>query len=160
MMGKRRRRWRIARQGRTDAGKDALHAVMIELVDCPCTGKNLARLVHPAILAVLARESLHGYLILERLAAKPMFRDQPPDPAGVYRILKTMEQEGLVTCAWDLQGSGPARRQYAITERGRACLGKWLETISNYQRSIAELVATIEQALQEAPPASPSCCDP
>ena len=32
---------------------------MIDLAGCPCTGKNLARLVHPAILAVLARESLH-----------------------------------------------------------------------------------------------------
>lgn len=120
---------------------------MIELVGCPCTGKNLARLVQPAILAVLARESLHGYLILERLGTESMFRDQPPDPAGVYRILKTMEQEGLVTCSWDLQGSGPARRQYTITERGVACLGKWLETITKYQRSVADLVALLENAL-------------
>lgn len=124
---------------------------MIELVDCPCTGKNLARLVQPAILAVLARESLHGYLILERLAAQAMFRDQPPDPAGVYRILKSMEQDGLVTCAWDLQGSGPARRQYAITERGGACLGKWLETITKYQRSLADLAAMVQGALAASP---------
>lgn len=121
---------------------------MIELTGCPCTGKNLARFVQPAILAVLAQESLHGYRILERLAEEPMFRDQPPDPAGVYRILKTMEQEGLVTCAWDLQASGPARRQYTITDRGRACLEKWLGTLAHYQDSITALVATIQKALQ------------
>lgn len=120
---------------------------MIELSGCPCTGKNLARLVQPAILAVLAQESLHGYLILERLAAEPMFRDQPPDPAGVYRILKSMEQEELVTCAWDLQTSGPARRQYALTDRGKACLHKWLETLSNYQHSITVLMETIQHVL-------------
>jgi len=121
---------------------------MIDLAGCPCTGKNLARLVHPAILAVLARESLHGYLILERLADAAMFRDQPPDPAGVYRILKTMEQEGLVTCAWDLQSSGPARRQYTITDRGLTCLRTWLETLMNYRNSVDRLVATVQKALE------------
>lgn len=88
----------------------------------PLHGKNLARLVHPAILAVLAQESLHDYLILERLADAAMFRDHPPDPAGVYRILKTMGQEELVTCAWDLQSSGLARRQYTITSKGGSLL--------------------------------------
>jgi len=121
---------------------------MIDLAGCPCTGKNLARLVHPAILAVLAHESLHGYLILERLADAAMFRDQPPDPAGVYRILKTMEQEGLVTCAWDLQSSGPARRQYTITDRGLTCLRTWLETLMNYRNSVDRLVATVQKALE------------
>jgi poly-beta-hydroxybutyrate-responsive repressor len=120
---------------------------VIDLVDCPCTGKNLARLLHPAILAVLAQESLHGYRILERLADESMFHDQPPDPAGVYRILKSMEQEGLVTCSWDLQSSGPARRQYTITDRGTACLTKWLETITTYQNSITTLLTTINKAL-------------
>lgn len=124
-----------------------LETLKMDLVDCPCTGKNLARLVHPAILAVLARESLHGYLILERLAAEPMFREQPPDPAGVYRVLKAMEQEGMVTCSWDLQSSGPARRQYRITDRGMACLATWLETITNYQNSISVLLANIKAAL-------------
>jgi len=120
---------------------------MIELSGCPCTGKNLARFVQPAILAVLARESLHGYRILERLTEEAMFRDQAPDAAGVYRVLKSMEQEGLVTCAWDLQTSGPARRQYTITARGRACLAQWLETITRYQGSISTLLETIRQAL-------------
>lgn len=120
---------------------------MTDLADCPCSGKNLARLVQPAILAVLARESLHGYRILERLGAEAMFRDQPPDPAGVYRILKSMEQEGLVTCAWDLTSSGPARRQYAMTDKGRACLEKWLMTITKYQASIAVLRDSITKAL-------------
>lgn len=123
---------------------------MIDLAGCPCTGKNLARLVHPAILAVLAQESLHGYLILERLADAAMFRDQPPDPAGVYRILKAMEQEGLVTCAWDLQSSGPARRQYTITDRGMACLRTWLDTLMAYRNSIDILVESIENIFKSA----------
>ena len=114
---------------------------------CACTGKNLTRLVRPAILAVLARENLHGYLILERLAERAMFNDQPADPAGIYRVLKNMELEGLVTCAWDMQGSGPARRQYALTDRGRSCLGQWLGTLEAYLASVEDIVDNARSAL-------------
>ena len=122
---------------------------------CACTGKNLTRLVRPAILAVLARENLHGYLILERLAERAMFNDQPADPAGIYRVLKSMELEGLVTCAWDMQGSGPARRQYALTDRGRSCLGQWLGTLEEYLASVEDIVDNARSALAAAPLAAP-----
>jgi len=126
---------------------------MFELEDCPCSGKNLARFVQPAILAVLARESLHGYLIMERLTDERMFRNQPPDPAGVYRILKGMEHEGIVSGSWDLQGSGPARRRYAITDKGRACLRKWFATMTAYQASIAALLGFLRDSLEAGAPA-------
>ena len=121
---------------------------------CACTGKNLVRLVRPAILTVLAEESLHGYRILERLAGMAMFHGQPPDPAGIYRVLKSMEQEGLVHCAWDLQGSGPARRQYALAARGRSCLEQWLGTLEAYFASVGELVDDIRRVLDAAPGAA------
>ncbi|MFT4301670.1 MAG: PadR family transcriptional regulator [Desulfovibrio sp.] len=122
---------------------------------CACTGKNLTRLVRPAILAVLARENLHGYLILERLAERAMFNEQPADPAGIYRVLKSMELEGLVTCAWDMQGSGPARRQYALTDRGRSCLGQWLGTLEEYLASVQDIVDNARSALAAEPPTAP-----
>ena len=121
---------------------------------CACTGKNLVRLVRPAILTVLAEENLHGYRILERLAGMAMFHGQPPDPAGIYRVLKSMEQEGLVHCAWDLQGSGPARRQYALAARGRSCLEQWLGTLEDYFASVGELVDDIRRVLDAAPGAA------
>lgn len=122
---------------------------------CACTGKNLTRLVRPAILAVLARENLHGYLILERLAERAMFNEQPADPAGIYRVLKSMELEGLVTCAWDMQGSGPARRQYALTDRGRSCLGQWLDTLEEYLASVEDIVNNARSALNADPLTAP-----
>ena len=122
---------------------------------CACTGKNLVRLVRPAILTVLAEENLHGYRILERLAGMAMFHGQPPDPAGIYRVLKSMEQEGLVHCAWDLQGSGPARRQYALAARGRSCLEQWLGTLEDYFASVGELVDDIRRVLDTSPGTAP-----
>ena len=62
-----------------------------------------------------------------------------------------MEQEGLVHCAWDLQGSGPARRQYALAARGRSCLEQWLGTLEDYFASVGELVDDIRRVLDAAP---------
>lgn len=127
---------------------------------CACTGKNLVKLVRPAILTVLAGENLHGYRILERLAGMAIFHGQPPDPAGLYRVLKSMEQEGLVHCAWDLQGSGPARRQYALAAKGRSCLEQWLGTLEDYLASVGGLVDSIRRVLDAAPGTARGNSDP
>ena len=112
---------------------------------CPCTGKTLAKIVQPAVLAVLARQPLHGYLIVQRLRAMRMFHAECPDPAGVYRVLRSMDRRGLVTSSWDLGKAGPAKRRFTLTARGRACLKQWAETLEQYARSIEDLLATIRE---------------
>ena len=57
---------------------------------------NLPRFVQPVILAVLSSGPLHGYLVVQRLAETSLFRKQPPDATGVYRMLRNMEQEGVL----------------------------------------------------------------
>jgi len=110
---------------------------------CPCTGKTLAKIVQPAVLAVLAKQPLHGYLIVQRLSAMRMFRCECPDPAGVYRVLRSMDRRGLVTSTWDLGKAGPARRRFTLTARGRACLKRWARTLEEYADSIDDLLGTI-----------------
>ena len=61
---------------------------MMELDNCPCSGANLPRFVQPVILAVLSSGPLHGYLVVQRLAETSLFRKQPPDATGVYRMLR------------------------------------------------------------------------
>ena len=79
---------------------------------CPCSGRTLARLLQPAAMVVLAAEPLHGYRVAERLRSLAMFQGRRPDPTGLYRLLKSMEEDGLVVAAWDLADRGPARRRY------------------------------------------------
>lgn len=112
---------------------------------CPCTGKTLAKIVQPAVLAVLAEQPLHGYLIVRRLSAMMMFRGECPDPAGVYRVLRSMDQRGLVTSSWDLCKAGPAKRRFTLTANGRACLKQWTQTLEHYARSIEDLLAIIRE---------------
>ena len=125
-------------------GKTAIHIGRSETFhECACTGKTLARIVQPAVMAVLADEPLHGYLIVQRLIELKMFRDQAPDPAGVYRVLRTMETEGLVTATWNLAELGPAKRCFKLTPCGRACLERWVQTLEEYASSIEDLLTTI-----------------
>jgi len=112
---------------------------------CPCTGKTLAKIVQPAVLAVLAEQPLHGYLIVQRLSEMMMFNGESPDPAGVYRVLRSMDQRGLVTSSWDLGKAGPAKRRFTLTASGRACLKQWAQTLEHYARSIEDLLAMIRE---------------
>lgn len=100
-------------------------------------------------MALLAKKDLHGYHILELLKKEVMFREQPPDQTGVYRILKSMEQEDLVACDWELQNSGPARKRYRITTKGRSCLLQWRSTLVEYSESVASIIALLDKAIGE-----------
>ncbi len=119
----------------------------LDFQECPCSGKNLSRLLQPAIMALLVHSPLHGYRLLELLRKQEMFKTQPPDQTGVYRMLRNMEQEGLVVCEWDLQDSGPARKQYAITTKGKDCLRRWKQTLIDYHASVSSVIAMLHQAL-------------
>ncbi len=114
---------------------------MLSFDDCPCTGGNLAKLLHPAILVMLAEGPHHGYRLIDRLASLRILRGERPDPAGVYRVLRSLEQSGFVTGEWNLERPGPARRVYAITAEGRLCLETWLQTLQAYRDGVDELMA-------------------
>ena len=119
----------------------------MDFIDCPCTGKTLARLIRPAILTLLAQESLHGYELLKRLAAMTMFHGHLPDATGVYRVLREMEGEGLLCADWELAERGPAKRRYAITQNGLLCLARWADTLSGYQAALTQLLGLAQLAL-------------
>ena len=88
-----------------------------ELSECGQLGKSLSRLTQPSILSVLAKadKPVHGYLIIQEMSSGPMFNGNAPDPTGIYRILKQMENNGLVVSEWDTSESGPAKRCYNLS---------------------------------------------
>ncbi len=130
-----------------------------DLSECAQLGKTLSRLTQPSILAVLAASGkpMHGYLIVQQMTDGPMFGGGTPDPTGVYRILKQMENNKLVTSEWDTSESGPARRVYSLTDEGRACLRRWVDALACYTASIEELRALSCVALGIDVPERPDC---
>jgi PadR family transcriptional regulator, regulatory protein PadR len=123
---------------------------------CPCAGATLDKLVQPAILTVLAGGPLHGYRIVERLAALRISRGHKPDATGVYRALKTLQRRGIVAAAWDAPEAGPAKRLFTLTTDGRRCMALWVATLDDYRDGIAEIVMHLRDAARQHP-AGKSC---
>ncbi len=78
----------------------------------PVVPRNFLR---PCILLLLREQPAHGYDLLERLRPFGFLRD---DPGGLYRTLRALEQEGLVSSAWEPSSVGPDRRIYQLTRAG------------------------------------------
>jgi DNA-binding PadR family transcriptional regulator len=129
------------------------------LKECASLGKTLSRLSQPTILTILAEatEPLHGYVIVQRAANSPMFGGNKPDPTGVYRTLKAMEEAGLVTSKWNMPTAGPAKRAFTLTDEGRATLRRWIDSLACYRLSIDELRAQAASSLGITTPADPVC---
>ena len=78
----------------------------------PALPRNFLR---HCVLLLLRESPAHGYDLLERLAALGFARQ---DPGGLYRMLRGLEDEGLVHSAWEASAQGPDRRIYEITRTG------------------------------------------
>jgi len=91
----------------------------------PCTsgpGRALSRL-EPWLLLLLAESPAHGYELLERLQALP--EAPSADRGHLYRTLRRLEEQGLVTAAWQMPQAGPARHTYTLTADGLQALDAW-----------------------------------
>lgn len=87
----------------------------------------------PWILLFLKQWSAHGYWIMQNLQQMGF---PAVDHATLYRELRSMEKQGLVTSSWQTDGNGPAKRTYTITEAGEQFLRAWADTVAGYQRMI------------------------
>jgi PadR family transcriptional regulator, regulatory protein PadR len=75
--------------------------------------------MRPCVLLLLKESPAHGYDLLERLKS---FGFSGSDPGGLYRILRGLEQEGLVKSSWEPSIAGPQRRRYELTRGGSEVL--------------------------------------
>ncbi|NOZ22079.1 MAG: PadR family transcriptional regulator [Planctomycetes bacterium] len=120
---------------------------MLDLDACPCSGRNLDKLLAPAILLQLTNDDLHGYEIVRRLADSPLMAGRKPDAAGVYRILRDMESRGVLAAAWETAETGPAKRTYHLNADGRHCLARWHATLEEHAAALERLLAMMRDAL-------------
>jgi len=91
--------------------------------DCAMAGLS-NRFLRPFILLLLAEEPAHGYELIGRLSDFGIDQSST-DPSVLYRCLRTMESEGVLSSKLDPSGSGPARKVYELTDEGREVLSMW-----------------------------------
>lgn len=85
----------------------------------------------PILLLMLREWSSYGYELMEKMAA---FGLNAMNPGTIYRTLRQMEKEGMVSSSWNTSEAGPARRMYSITEAGEAYLKFWAKSLEQYQQ--------------------------
>ena len=86
--------------------------------------------VLPFILLLLSRVSLHGYELSQRLES---FGFKTLDHGNLYRMLRQLEKDELVSSEWDTTGTGPAKRRYSITKAGITYLKGYANQLETYQ---------------------------
>jgi PadR family transcriptional regulator, regulatory protein PadR len=94
-------------------------------------------LLRPAILLLLKERESHGYELVSRLSELGF---DVPDFGGLYRALRAMEDEGLITSSWGTPERGPARRVYALTSDGDAHLRQSAPGLVHQRRTIGGLL--------------------
>ncbi len=95
------------------------------------------------ILLFLAREDLYGASLLN-----VMQRELPSyagDSAVIYRALQGLEMDGAVRSYWETDLSGPARKWYAITEKGFERLAELKEDIEMRMRNFEFFLGLYEK---------------
>ena len=83
----------------------------------PGGGRYRRSVLEAAILSSLAESTSHGYTLVDQIEA--LTADLVcNDPGSMYRLLRALEEDGLVSSSWQTPEAGPSRRVYAISERG------------------------------------------
>ncbi|HET7759909.1 MAG TPA: PadR family transcriptional regulator [Gaiellaceae bacterium] len=110
---------------------------------------RVERFVEPSLLLLLRERPLHGYELLERLPELGV--EGRVDIGNLYRLLRALEQEGLVTSEWSDELPGPAKRTYELTDDGRRVLDTWAEALGRAQSTIAQFLKRYEASLATPP---------
>ncbi|MCX6087665.1 MAG: PadR family transcriptional regulator [Caldiserica bacterium] len=116
---------------------------------CKNIGFKSPKMLLVSILFSLLNKPSHGYALLDEI--KETGIEAVEIPYGVlYRSLRLMEMDGLVKSEWHVEETGPSRRIYNITEKGKDYLKDWAKTAKKRVNSILNLVERIEKILGDS----------
>lgn len=104
---------------------------------------RVERFVEPSLLLLLRERPLHGYELLERLPELGL--EGRVDIGNLYRLLRALEDEGLVSSEWSADLPGPAKRTYELTGQGRRLLDRWAEALRRAQGTIDNFLSRYEE---------------
>jgi len=90
------------------------------------------------ILSLLSEREMYGYEILQE-AERRSAREFQLKEGTLYPALHNLEQSGLLKAAWRAGESGPRRKYYSLTAKGRRhaqSKRRQFETLSALMRTI------------------------
>lgn len=111
---------------------------------CHALPKNFLR---TCLLLLLRECPAHGYDLAERLDPLGF---GPEDHGRLYRALRRLEDDAMVTSHWSPSHHGPDRRVYALTEPGVAALHEAMLELENANHILGDFLCRCAEA--EQPP--------
>ena len=121
---------------------------------CSCSMGNLYRYIEPVVLLMLKEEKKsYGYDLAEKLTSLAL-TDAHIERASLYRTLRVLEENGDVTSTWDVEGSGPARRVYALTRKGRLHLQEWAQLLRRTGQAMIAFSERVQEGVSHGSSAS------
>jgi poly-beta-hydroxybutyrate-responsive repressor len=93
--------------------------------------------LRPCLLLLLAEGPSHGYDLLEQVRRLGI---AGAEPGGLYRYLRSMEKEELVSSWWEPSQAGPARRTYALTDAGYGALQDSVDSVRDVRQLLVDLL--------------------
>jgi poly-beta-hydroxybutyrate-responsive repressor len=105
---------------------------------------RVERFVEPALLLLLRERPHHGYELIERLP-EVAGEDTRIDVGNLYRLLRALEAEGVVTSEWSADLPGPAKRTYELTPEGLRLLDRWAEALRSAQGVVHSFLDRYEE---------------
>ena len=104
---------------------------------------RVQRFVEPALLLVLKEGKSHGYELAERLA--DVIETDSVDYGNLYRLLRSLENEEIVSSEWNDESEGRSKREYQLTESGELLLEAWVESLRQTDNRIAAFLRRYEE---------------
>jgi PadR family transcriptional regulator, regulatory protein PadR len=90
----------------------------------------------------LGDQFAHGYDLVEPLRLLGVHIEEA---APVYKALRHMDQEHLVTTTWKLSSQGPTRREYPLTPEGREQLKHWVALVNQSRDTLQRSLEKYER---------------
>jgi poly-beta-hydroxybutyrate-responsive repressor len=104
---------------------------------------RIERFSEPALLLLLRERPRHGFELLDALPA--LMPGERVDMGNLYRVLRSLEEEGIVASEWRQDLPGPTKRTYELTEGGRRLLDRWAEALREARNVIDDFITRYDR---------------
>jgi len=109
------------------------------------------------LLLLIGEAPAHGYDLLEQVAQLGLGK---VDPGGLYRALRVMERDGLVTSTWEHSSAGPARRTYDLLPDGTDWLHAWAGALRESHRYLSLYLRRYDRIIARQTAETPETPEP
>jgi PadR family transcriptional regulator PadR len=99
------------------------------------------------VLSLLQEGPRYGYQIVKELAQRSGGYFQFKE-GTLYPALHRLEHDGLIQATWQEESSGPRRKYYALTDKGRAELQQSAAAWRTFSRKLLDLLGDDGTALE------------